>query len=207
MRGDSVNKNAELELYRLKEENAKLRDRIRGMSQFSINEGDLANGDSKFEVNFCLSIEIAKTNKAQRQYWVASIDVWKSLSLTWNQIIYCALPILISTGSEDAIGRKLNSLATDVFSLDYADNNVERISGIVIDREDLEQIRMQLSALGYIEIAAENYSLKWIPTEKGKAVMASLGALRKGEGKARSLMTLLTASVPFEAESAKGELK
>lgn len=189
IQADKVDSGQQLEMLSLREENRRLTERLKALSKIEVDEGTLSSGSDPFEVAFHFEIEQRKTNKAGAKYWVRGFDQWNRVSVSWDQVFYCIIPILSTTKQEHEIIQALNETiggAVTEEELELVEDE-HRIKSIRISRECADQIRMQFLALGYIEVEREQdrNRLLWIPTEKGSSKIAGLGALKKGERRAR----------------------
>jgi hypothetical protein len=187
IRADSATASGELEILKLRQENAKLRERLQRFSAVAVDPTELASGDEVFEVEFHCETQVAKTGKNGNRYWVNSESFWHTIEFTWDGLFLAIIPALTSTTTESDTYRCLNNLFREQFDPEALKKENAKISQVLISRRCGEQIRMQFSALGYISVRTADYKLLWEPTEKGLNQIVKLGALKKGETRAKAI--------------------
>jgi hypothetical protein len=189
IRADEIVEGQELEVLKLREENRVLRDRIKTISRIEADPETLASGTDIFDLNFVCDVQEHRTNKAGNKYWTKSEEVWRAIEVTWDQIFYAIIPALTTTKTQSDAYHCLNSMIRGRIDIeDLAITGDHRIETIRIRSQCGDQIRMQLTALGLVEVEiGDRHQIDWVPTEKGMAKVFALGALKKGETRARDL--------------------
>lgn len=188
IRADETNAGQELELLRLRDENRALRERIKAISRIEVDPETLADGADIYELQFVCDTQQQRTNKLGNKYWVKGEDIWNHIEITWDQIFYSIIPALTTTKTQSDVYRcliRVISSETNADSLGLSGDH--RIAATRIRTQCGDQIRMQLTALGLIEVETSGYNVLWLPTEKGMSKIISLGALTKGERRAREI--------------------
>lgn len=188
IRADETNAGQELEILRLRAENKELRDRIKSISRTDVDPTSLASGSDVYELGFVCSIQQQRINKAGNKYWVQGEDIWHRIEITWDQIFYSIIPALTTTRAQEHVYRSLiKTIENRVSESDLGLSEENRIQTIRIRSQCGDQIRMQFTALSLIEVEVVDYKIFWMPTEKGMSKIVSMGALSKGERRARKI--------------------
>jgi Domain of unknown function (DUF4062) len=181
----------ELEVLRLRDENASLRAAVQSLSSVQVDEAGIASGTDVFELEFHCELQSAKTNKAGGRYWIKGRDIWEKINVTWDQIYFASIPALTGTKREVDIYTLLNNLILSNVSrqsLELEDD--ERVLQIRILSHCGQQIKMQFTALGFIASEVDGYQVLWSPTLKGMNQIVKLGALKKGQTQALQIEDL-----------------
>ncbi len=141
----------------------------------------LAQGSDPCTVDFSYSIYDAHTYKS-----IGPGGGQRSLTFTWDEIMAVALPPLLVEGSEEKLERRLRDLfrKREGSQLLNADGGPARKLNVTVAESSLEQIVMQLRALGLISPSERQRSLKdharyWKLTPYGTTVMTRLSAIRR----------------------------
>jgi Domain of unknown function (DUF4062) len=192
IRADSDASGSQLEVLKLKQENVALRETIQKLSAVAIDVTDLASGDEIFEVEYHCETQIAKIAKNGNRYWVNGDGFWHTLELTWDELFFGVIPALTTTTHESDVYGCINKIFLQQYDLDALKKESLKIVRARISERCGEQLRMQFSALGYISVRANDHKRLWEPTEKGLNQIIKLGALKKGEVRARQILIELT---------------
>lgn len=188
IRADAINPDQELELLRLREENKSLKEEIRTISRVNVDVTELASGSDIFELEFHVRTKQSKVGKAGSKYWVQSKDFWSHMEIRWDQIFYAIIPALTTSKRERDVYHCLNRVVEERLTeadFDLAEDH--KFESVLIRTQSGEQIRMQLIALGLIELEKVDYEFLWVPTARGQAQIMAVGALRKNERRPRDI--------------------
>ena len=167
-----------------------LRRRIEELQQellaASINAPDgttgLAQGEDIYEINYSF---VASPNDYEFNDSKYSATVFAQ----WDDIFSAVSPLMINEATENALGKALNKLISD---LAYSDLKKTRgfkeleLMNFQIDSDDFQTIKIQLRALGLINKSTKSRSVKdmatyWTLTPYGDNVMTRLRAIQKSQ--------------------------
>ncbi|MDX2257949.1 MAG: DUF4062 domain-containing protein [Hyphomicrobiaceae bacterium] len=185
VKSNAAGENMELELLKLREENASLKSALATITSAQVDEATIASGADVFHLEFHCELQTAKVGKTGTRYWVKGRDVWDTVAISWDQIFFTIIPALIGTKRETDVYALLNVLIHSIVAKEELGIvESERILQLRILSRCGHQIRMQLIALGLIAIESDGYGIFWKPTLRGMNQIVKLGALKKGHSRA-----------------------
>lgn len=108
----------------------------------------------------------------------------KELIFTWNDIIRKLSPVLINGTKESIIAKILINYAKNKIIYESIHKDIDEINNVKISEDDFHSVKIQLMALGIIEVSNKKRSVKdtstyWELTSYGKKAMVQLLAIRK----------------------------
>jgi hypothetical protein len=200
VRGDAVSEGQQIELLTLRQEVSNLREQLTA-SHAARPTDDIASGTDEFDLRYYWLTKKKIEDAEGKQTLVAGDAIWRGLALTWNQILAILAPVLTT----DDVEKNCVKALTEVVEANAAKDqlqlapDVQLASDLVIGRDSIGQIRIQLVALGLITIEHDSQKTsltlagyrdtaalrKWQLTEVGRIEVARAAALRKGERRAR----------------------
>lgn len=170
---DAIPKDQELELFKLKEENRELADKLEKQAQTEPPE--LAQGSDPFQLDFYV-----QTNKRDASgHWIKHTASWRRMTITWDEIFLVMSSALLSSGLRSEAIKDLNAWANQAFD-NYFTIDLSAVES-ELSEEDIAQIGMQLSALKYIVPQKDGDKIIWALTTSGQAKVVAVNALKKGE--------------------------
>lgn len=149
-----------LEINELRKQNDELKAlNLELSSSLPIELPTLADFDSTVKVTGTFKVN------ARSMYAPTEHHTW-SKALKWSELFFILSPLLISTPREVTVNEFLANNISDV------NKNQSKISALVVDQQDLFTIRIQLIALGLIEVDGNvDGSAQWKLTDQGYNLM------------------------------------
>lgn len=180
VKSNTIDDNSMKEIIKLQKENEELKAKLNRISTEPPKGSEqLSQGDDNF--TFCFSFS-ADSKKSLRSYKCED-----SVITTWNNIFEKIAPLMINECTEFAFRNTL-----DVFAKTFEENlanspdykNLCNFQNFRISTETFNQIKVQLRALGLIEISTKKHSTAdkstyWSLTQYGDFAMTQLLALKK----------------------------
>ncbi|OJG00660.1 hypothetical protein AX761_24515 [Rhizobium sp. 58] len=144
----------------------------------SANE-TLASGSDILTIKYLAETSERKVGKSDKIYWVKGEEIPYFPDFTWDEILRIIGPDLLLSCDENDICRMLNQVAKHTLqSSDDQDENI-RIDVVKIYDDSLTRIRVQFSALGFIELdSGTRGGFAWNLTERGLTKVYSLIATK-----------------------------
>ncbi len=180
VRGNAqISKDAQIEILKLKQE----LDSYKKNNQLNENNKKdnilYAQGEDIFELNF----DFESTDVEEEKHnWNHNVDV------TWDEIFYWILPLMVNTASDTTIKSTLSDLLFEKCENKYKkDKDIKNdvVDNFEIFEKDYHTIIIQALALGYIrkiennKNAEEDEDTLWGLTSYGEEIMFKLRAVKK----------------------------
>ncbi|QDV59108.1 DUF4062 domain-containing protein [Rosistilla oblonga] len=179
VRADKIPEDQSAVILRLRDEISGLKSKLKESSARSRAPDNLACGTDQVEIDFSYQTKKAKTGKNGQAYWVNDDEHDGSLRTTWDDLFSCLAPDLINPASEYRIVSCINNFIEGRTHFKMQEMHPDKkIETIRIYSNVLDQIKVQLRALGLIEI---EYGNDWVLTEHGDQHMIELLAQKKAE--------------------------
>jgi len=181
VRADSISESSEKEIAHLYRQIALLERKLEESNKFiestKQNFEDLAEGEDKLQINVDVKTGQWGKEKTKRE----------KIETTWNEINYQLLPKLIDSIRLSVFKLTLNYVATQMFLNRKIGEQFERDVKVIVTKEFMETVRIQLTLLEIIRIydeeIIEDEETKFIKkiglTSKGKEALLALRAVKK----------------------------
>lgn len=180
VKSNTIDDNSMKEIIKLQKENEELKAKLNRISTEPPKGSEqLMQGND--EITFRLHFE------ANRKRSLTPYKCTDTANTTWNQIFERIAPLMIDECTEYALKSALDSFAgtfKKTFSNDPCYKNMCDFRNFRVSSETFNQIKVQLKALGLIEISNKKHSTTdnstyWSLTQYGDFVMTQLLALKK----------------------------
>lgn len=157
---------ANAEILKLRKENEELKTFV----NFKKEMENLSQGEDEIELCF--------------YYKYKTKSYSKGIIFTWSEIIKKISPILINGAKESVIAKLLINCAENQIVCESTHRDMHEINSMKISEKDFHAVKIQLLALGIIEISNKKRSVKdtstyWQLTPYGEKIMIQLIAIRK----------------------------
>lgn len=180
VKSNTIDDNSMKEIVKLQKENEELKARLNRISTEPPKGSELLmQGDDNFI--FCFSFN-ADSNTSLRSYKCED-----SVIITWNNVFEKVAPLMINECTEFTFRNALDEFA-ETFEKDLSKKPVYKklcnFQNFEVTTETFNQIKVQLRALGLIEISRKKHSTTdkstyWSLTQYGDFAMTQLLALKK----------------------------
>ena len=180
VKSNTIDDNSMKEIIKLQKENEELKAKLNRISTEPPKGSEqLMQGND--EITFRLYFE------ANRKRSLTPYKYTDTVNATWNQIFERIAPLMIDECTEYALKSALDSFAgtfKKIFSNSPEYKNMCDFRNFRVSSETFNQIKVQLRALGLIEISSKKHSTNdkstyWSLTQYGDYVMTQLLALKK----------------------------
>ncbi|MDE5562435.1 MAG: DUF4062 domain-containing protein [Clostridiales bacterium] len=182
--GSAVDETSLKEIARLQKENNELKDKLQAISTEAPKGTErFAHGDDEIKVKF----SFRANDDCYNEYYDEYNDYSEELSYTWDTIFSRIAPDMIDECDESTFRDALDDLLENSISrIEEIDGNerLYNLRNFNISNESYNLIKVQLKALGLIELSAKRRSTKdnetyWTLTPYGEYYMTQLLAIRK----------------------------
>ncbi|MCB0722135.1 MAG: DUF4062 domain-containing protein [Ignavibacteriae bacterium] len=179
IRGNAVSsKDAQIQILKLQQENEQLRKLNYEKKNIIKDTSEFSQGDDKVSIHY----DFKSTDDNN------TVHDWNHYeSVTWNEIFYWILPLMVDDTKESLIKSTINEFlyekCKDKYKKDHDIKN-NPVHSFDIHEKDFQTIIIQARALGLIQKSDLGKQNKltgrfWLLTEKGDELMNSLRAIKK----------------------------
>ncbi|MBM6900563.1 DUF4062 domain-containing protein [Gemmiger formicilis] len=180
VKSNTIDDNSMKEIVKLQKENEELKAKLNRISTEPPKGSEqLMQGDDEITFHLCFE---ANRKRSLTPYKCADF-----VNTTWNHIFERIAPLMIDECTESTLKNALDSFAATFkkdFSNDPCYKNMCDFRNFRVSSETFNQIKVQLRALGLIEISSKKHSTTdkstyWSLTQYGDFAMTQLLALKK----------------------------
>ncbi len=177
IRGDQGGGALRLELAEARLEIEKLKSTLN--EKWNGSNEALAGGSDNLTIDYLVETSERRVGKNDKIYWVKGEEISYSPDFTWDEILEILGADLLLSCDENDICRMLNQVAKNKLQNSYDTDENIRIDVLKIYDDSLKRIRVQFSALGFIDLDLGSSSgFSWNLTERGLAKVYSLTATK-----------------------------
>lgn len=180
IRADQIIESGSSEILQLKRQIQELEKQLKDArnDRFRSVKG-LSQGDDTFVIEFSYETEQPKINKSGSKYWVKGDEFDGDVSTTWNSIFKSIAPELLLPQPDYVITSHINQYIGAKSRMLLSEKHPElRISRIRVYSHSYDIVKIQLRALGLIEIIKDGY---WKLTSFGDSYMNNLFTVKRAK--------------------------